>query len=517
MTKMRRKKTAVIIGAGPAGLTAAYELLQKTDLKPVVIESTNYIGGLSKTVNHNGNKIDIGGHRFFSKSDKVMDWWLNILPLEKVDEFRNEIVLKYKGKERDLPKKINQHQDGEMLVRSRKSRILYGGKFFDYPITLSLDTLKKLGIIKVIKIGNSYIYAKILPKKPEDNLENFFINRFGEALYRTFFKEYTEKVWGVKCNQISAEWGAQRIKSLSVGRAIVHALKPKKSDITQKKTETSLIEHFLYPKYGPGQMWETVAEEVAKHGGKIIKNAYVTSISLNNGTASTVTYKKGSKTVTKQADYVISTMPVNELVASLKGVTVPKKVSDVAEGLMFRDFITVGVLLDDVNQESLNDIDDNWIYIQEPHVKVGRVQIFNNWSPYLVQDKSKLWVGLEYFVNETDRFWKKTDKQLKKIAEKELQSLGIFPNQKVVDSVVIREKKAYPAYFGSYNKINVIQKFTDSIPNLFLIGRNGMHRYNNQDHSMLAAMKAVEIIKNGSTNKKSLWTINLEETYQESK
>ena len=240
---MNRKsqKTAIIIGAGPAGLTAAYELLKKTNVKPIVIESTKYIGGLSKTVDYKGNKIDIGGHRFFSKSDKVMNWWQNILPLDTSDVV-TDIKLKYQGKERKLNMPINQVKNGDMLLRSRKSRILHGGKFFSYPISLSADTLNKLGLIKVIKIASSYAYSKLLPLKPEDNLEKFFINRFGNELYKTFFKDYTEKVWGISCSKISSEWGAQRVKGLSVTKAILHNLRFGKNDVYQRSTETSLIE-----------------------------------------------------------------------------------------------------------------------------------------------------------------------------------------------------------------------------------------------------------------------------------
>lgn len=512
-----KQKNAVIIGAGPAGLTAAYELLKNTDVKPIVIEVSDYIGGLSKTIDYKGNKIDIGGHRFFSKSDKVMDWWLQFLPLEP-NNGKKTFSLKYKGQSRTLTPEdsIKSNIDDVMLIRSRKSRIFHDGKFFDYPISLSIDTLKKLGLKKVSKIGFSYCVTKVTPKKSEDNLENFLINRFGKELYTTFFKDYTEKVWGVPCIEISPEWGSQRIKGLSVGKTIKHALRSNKNgDVGQKNTETSLIEYFLYPKYGPGHMWETVAKYVTANGGKIIMNAKVTSLTIKDKNVQSVSYKQGSKTINIECDYAFSTMPVSELISSIKGIKVPVAIKDTAKGLMYRDFITVGLLVD--TKKAKQQIDDNWTYIQEPFVKVGRIQIFNNWSPHMVNDGNLLWVGMEYFVNEADKFWAKTDEQIKKFAIKEIKNLKIFDEVKIKDAVVIKEKKAYPAYFGTYNNFAEIRKFTDKIDNLYLIGRNGMHRYNNQDHSMLAAMKAVELINKNCKNKSSLWQINTEEEYQEAK
>ncbi|MGZ6005599.1 MAG: NAD(P)/FAD-dependent oxidoreductase [Candidatus Saccharimonadales bacterium] len=529
---MAKQKVAIIVGAGPAGLTAAYELLHKTDIKPIVFEASNDIGGISKTVNYKGNRIDIGGHRFFSKSDRVMEWWHNILPIEKTDASQS-FTLKYQGKSREMaggdgadPKKT----DDVMLVRSRLSRIFYGGKFFNYPITLEPTTIKNLGLLRMGKMGVSYVKARLKPL-PEKSLEEFYVNRFGRELYNTFFRDYTEKVWGVPCSEIAPDWGAQRVKGLSVSKAITHALKSalpkrKKADISQKGTETSLIEYFLYPKLGPGHMWETVAKIVNKQGGEVQKNKVVTKIHAQKGkiVAVDVLDTKTKKTSRVTGDYFFSTMPVNELIASFDGVNVPKDVKEVAAGLPFRDFITVGLLMkklrikNETERKTKNNVvPDNWIYIQEPDVKVGRLQVFNNWSPYLVKDNKNVWIGMEYFVNEGDELWSKKDKDMAAFGIDELESINIIDRKDVIDSTVIRIKKTYPAYFGTYERFNEIRKFTDSFENLYLLGRNGQHRYNNQDHSMLTAIAAVENIIDGRKDKDNVWNVNVEKEYHEEK
>jgi len=523
----KKQKTAVIIGAGPAGLTAAYELLQKTDIKPIVFEASNDIGGISKTITYKGNKIDIGGHRFFSKSDEIMDWWLSMLPLEK--SAAKSLKLTYQGKTRSLGAKRYADPaktDDVMLVRSRMSRIYYGGKFYNYPLNLELQTVKNLGAKKMAKIGASYLHSRLRPL-PETSLEAFYINRFGRELYLTFFKDYTQKVWGVPCSRISPEWGAQRVKGLSVGKTLGHAVKKglqlpsRHSDLHQKTTETSLIEYFLYPKYGPGHMWETVAKKVKAAGGQVRLGKAVTEIGIRDKhiTYVTVTDTKTGKNTQVSADYVISTMPVGELIGSLKGVRVPQKVRQTAIQLPYRDFITVGLLLKDMAATSPDNerIQDNWIYVQEPSVKVGRLQVFNNWSPYLVKDADHTWIGMEYFVSENDKLWKMEDEALADFAAKELAQIGLVDPSAVLDSTIIRVKKTYPAYFGSYKNFDLIRNFTDQISNLYLVGRNGMHRYNNQDHSMLTAMAAVHNIASGELRKDNIWQVNTEEDYHESK
>lgn len=528
----KNQETAIIIGAGPAGLTAAYELLHRTNIKPIVYEASNDIGGISKTVNYKGNRIDIGGHRFFSKSDKVMEWWHNILPIEKTEASKT-FTLKYQGKTREMaggdgadPDKT----DDVMLVRSRLSRIFYGGRFYNYPVTLESSTIKNLGPARMAKMGASYLKARIKPI-PEKSLEDFYVNRFGRELYNTFFRDYTEKVWGVPCSEIAPDWGAQRVKGLSVSKAVTHAVKKQltrkpSKDISQKNTETSLIEYFLYPKLGPGHMWETVAKIVQKKGGEVHKNQAITKIHAENGkiTGVDVLDTKTHKTKHVTGDHFFSTMPVNELIASLDGVKPPKNVREVAAGLPYRDFITVGLLMkklkitNETERKTKNNVvPDNWIYIQEPGVKVGRLQVFNNWSPYLVKDDENIWVGMEYFVNEGDSLWTMKDKDMAAFGIDELASINVIDKEDVIDSTVIRIKKTYPAYFGTYERFNEIREFTDKFDNLYLLGRNGQHRYNNQDHSMLTAIEAVNNIKTGRKDKENVWNVNVEKEYHEQK
>jgi protoporphyrinogen oxidase len=524
------KPIAVIVGAGPAGLTAAYELLQQTDIKPILYELTGEIGGIAKTVNYKGNRMDMGGHRFFSKSDQVMNWWLNILPLQGVTASNSQTTgMEAQGNIAS----INISKDGPdpdqtdkvMLIRKRLSRILFERKFYTYPISLSRDTLANLGLIRIIKIGISYLWCKLFPARKITNLEEFFISRFGKELYQTFFKDYTEKVWGVPCNRIQPEWGVQRVKSLSIIKAVVHALKsflPKKSSIAQKNIETSLIELFLYPKYGPGQMWEETARIITDQGGEIHLHNKVIGILYDQKrvTGVKVIHSTTGEVFTQNCDFLFSTMPVKELVQCL-GDEVPPDVQAIAQGLIYRDFITVGLLLKKLKLKRGNItkgkqlIPDNWIYVQERDVKLGRLQIFNNWSPYLVQDPDTVWLGLEYFCNQGDEFWNMPDKDFIRYAIHELSSIDIITPEDVLDSTLIRVPYAYPAYFGAYEQFNLVRNFTDSIENLFLIGRNGMHRYNNQDHSMLTAMVAVENIVKKSIAKDNIWAVNAEQEYHE--
>jgi protoporphyrinogen oxidase len=528
------KKKAIIIGAGPAGLTAAYELLCRSDVIPVILEKSSYMGGISRTVNYKGNRIDLGGHRFFSKSDRVMNWWLEHLPLEgKAGSSQN---ITYQQQSREIAVAgagpDPQNTDEVMLLRKRKSRIYYLRKFFDYPIQLTGKTLVQLGLVRTLRIGLSYMRSMLFPEKEIVNLEQFFINRFGRELYLTFFKDYTEKVWGVPCNKISAEWGEQRIKGLSITKAILHFLKPpmkKTSGFAQKGTETSLIEQFLYPKLGPGQMWEIVARKVIRMGGEILTGFNVSAIHCENEHIRAVsgTDEQG-RMQTFEGDYFFSTMPIQELIRSLD-TAVPANVREVSDGLLYRDFITVGLLLkklkigQDNGQDNGQDdgsrqlIDDNWIYIQEPDVMAGRLQIFNNWSNYMVADPESVWLGVEYFCYEADDLWKKSDEEMAALAKEELDHIGIIDRNDVLDSTVIRMPKTYPAYFGTYDRFEEVRKYVDGFENLFLVGRNGMHKYNNQDHSMLTAMVAVDNIVAGVKDKSSIWHVNTEMEYHEQK
>jgi protoporphyrinogen oxidase len=562
-------KKAIIIGAGPAGLTAALEFLRRTDVQPIVLEASQEIGGISRTIRYKGNRMDIGGHRFFSKSNRVMQWWMELMPPDLAAE--GDVAISYQGQQRvvpvpaDLPQEPPlrgmgplQHEglpdqddpigaasaekrmrvvpvvapepvsaDLVMLVRPRKSRIYYLRKFFDYPIKLSGPTIANLGPVRMVKIGVSYVASRLWPIKEEKSLEDFLINRFGRELYLTFFKSYTEKVWGTPCDRISAEWGAQRIKGLSLTTALKHFLrktfssKPKGStqDVAQKGTDTSLIERFLYPKFGPGQLWEHVAEKVQAMGGEIHMGWKVDAIHTEGERVTgVVAVNEAGERQTFAGDYFLSTMPMRELVRALQA-EVPANVSEVSEGLEYRDFITVGILANklDVTESDKTLIRDTWIYIQEPDVLLGRLQIFNNWSPYMVADPSKVWIGLEYFCYETDPLWSMPDAELKAFAAGELQKIGILRSSEVLDGHVVRVPKTYPAYFGTYDRFDELRGYLDGFENLFLVGRNGMHKYNNQDHSMLTAMAVVDGIAAGHVDRAALWGINTEQEYHEDK
>jgi protoporphyrinogen oxidase len=517
---------AILIGAGPAALTAATELQRQTGIQPILIEASHEIGGISRTVKYKGNRMDIGGHRFFSKSDRVMKWWLEMMPVESSGSAQAG-ELRYQGQQRGLPASERPadpaNDDLVMLVRQRQSRIYFLRRFFDYPIRLTADTLIKMGLVRTVRCGFSYMRSAMLPQREEHSLEDFLINRFGRQLYLTFFKSYTEKVWGVPCNRISADWGAQRIKGLSLTGVVKHFLKKtfsrQSGDLAQKETETSLIEKFLYPKFGPGQLWEHVADLIRQNGGEIHLGITIDRVLTENERVVAIEgHDQNGDHHVFHGDYFFSTMPVRDLIRAI-GSEVPPEVVEVSEGLMYRDFITVGLLAKGltVTESDGAPLKDNWIYIQEPDVTVGRLQIFNNWSPWLVADPGKTWIGLEYFCNETDPLWKLSDAEMTRLAIEEVARIGILKSENVEDSVVVRVPKTYPAYFGSYDRFGVVRDYVDRIGNLFLVGRNGMHKYNNQDHSMLTAMTAVENIVAGIASKDNIWAINIEMEYHEEK
>ncbi len=527
------EKIALIVGAGPAGLTAAYELLKRTDIRPVILEQSEAIGGISRTVNYKGNRMDIGGHRFFSKSDRVMDWWRTILPIQGSGHVGSTpLEISNQGKKRSLERREAgsgldpEHEDRLMLIRRRLSRIFYGRRFYDYPIALNLRTVMNLGLPRMLRIGFSYLRARLFPIRDERTLEEFLVNRFGRELYLTFFKDYTEKVWGVPCEEIPAEWGAQRIKGLSIARALGHAARSlfrRDRLLSQKGTETSLIERFLYPKFGPGQLWEEVARQVQELGGEVRLGWQAVGLEVDGDRVTTLTVSDSKSGVTERlsGDYFFSTMPVKELIAAL-GETPPPPVREVAAGLVYRDFITVGLLLkrlkvsNDTALETVNGlIPDNWIYIQESDARLGRLQIFNNWSPYMVRDPNTVWMGLEYICNEGDDLWSQPDADFIRFAVDELERIGIIDAADVLDHTLMRMPKTYPAYFGSYDRFDEVRRYTDTLTNLCLLGRNGMHRYNNADHSMLTAMVAVDNIVAGRTDKTNIWEVNTESDYHE--
>ena len=516
----------VIIGAGPAGLTAGLELVRAGRAGVTILEASQDIGGLSKTVNYKGNRIDIGGHRFFSKSDWVMAWWREILPVAMPQGVNSDQAFRmaFQGAESLLGAheiKANEADDAVMLLRNRISRIYWRGQFFDYPLRPGLDLVSKLGVASCLRLGGSYLWASMFAIQPERTLEDFLINRFGRALYQQFFQAYTEKVWGVPCCEISAEWGAQRIKSLSIGNALAHALR-KVVRPGSGSTQTSLIENFLYPKLGPGQMWETVAKRFGQLGGRIVLGAPVHSIEHINSRVTAVNARLADGSELRlAAGHVVSTMPIKDLMRAMRPAPSPE-VAAIGGALQYRDFITVGLLYRKLrktsghNGEGACTLADNWIYIQDSGVKVGRLQIFNNWSPYLVADPSTVWVGLEFFARDDDALWALDDDALKALAVHEMQLLGLADEADVLDAVVVRMPKAYPGYFGAaYLQFDIVRRYLDGLPNLYVVGRNGMHRYNNQDHSMLTARLAAEGILSGHSKHREIWAVNVDDSYHE--
>ncbi len=520
-----RPARALIIGAGPAGLTAAYELLKHTNIQPVVIESTERIGGISCTVNHEGNRIDIGGHRFFSKSGRVMEWWMDLLPLEEGAE--GKLSLRYQGAWREWTSKVSGpnplEEDEVMLLRQRKSRIYHRGKFYAYPLRIDLRTMWNLGLFRLIPMAISYLKAHIWPRLPEQSLADFMVNRFGKELYKTFFKSYTEKVWGVPCEEIDAAWGHQRVKGLSIKAALLHAWRQfwPWARLSSDHPETSLIEHFLYPKFGPGQLWEVVARKIVEMGGEIHFNQRVDQIEIDGQYVLSIRTQNLKEGTTQHwhGDHVISTMPISNLVSSIRRPEpIPATIHRIAEGLCYRDFFTVGVLLKSLKivGDDGQEATDNWIYIQEPEVKLGRLQLFHNWSPWMVAQPGTYWLGAEYFCDLDGELGQKSDQELQDLCVAELVQLGFIDQAEVLDTVVIRMPKAYPAYFGTYEELPHLTEWLGQFHNLYPVGRNGMHRYNNQDHSMLAAMEAVELIRQDRAQEKHrIWRINTEKDYHE--
>ncbi|MCU0526513.1 MAG: NAD(P)/FAD-dependent oxidoreductase [Elainella sp. Prado103] len=461
-----------IIGAGPAGLTAGYELV-KRGIQPIVLEKADLVGGISRTEMYKGYRFDIGGHRFFTKVPQVHQLWQEILS----DQF---------------------------IQVPRLSRIYYQGKFYSYPLSL-FNALSNLGVVNSFLILVSYLKAKVrdrlhLTPEPE-TFEEWVIDCFGERLYRIFFKTYTEKVWGIPCNKIQADWAAQRIQGMSLKRAVLNAL-------FGSQNAKSLIKKFDYPILGPGMMWERCQELIEKQGGTIELNTSVTRIKRQGLRIESIVIQQGDTTSEITADHFISSMPVTALLHRLDPLP-PPEVLQAARGLKYRDFLIVALV---VNREHL--FPDNWIYIHSPEFKVGRIQNFKNWSAAMVPDPSKTCLGMEYFCSEGDDLWQKSDAELIRLATQEAidLKLGVQPGD-VEDGVVIRQYKAYPVYDGEYRQhLQVIQDYLETFENLQTVGRNGMHRYNNQDHSMLTAMLAVQNIL-GEQN--DLWSVNTERSYHE--
>ncbi len=462
-----QNNSTIIIGAGPAGLTAAYELV-KHGIKPVVLEKGDKVGGISRTETYKGYLFDIGGHRFFTKVEEVQQLWHEVLG----DEF---------------------------IKVPRLSRIYYRGRFFNYPLS-AFNTLSNLGIVESGLILLSYLKAKLRPSAVEDNFEQWVCNRFGERLYKTFFKTYTEKVWGIPCNEIQAEWAAQRIKGLSLTTAIINAL------FGSNNTKT-LIKEFEYPLLGPGMMWQRFKEAVEEKGGEVHLNTKVLRIEREGNKIKKVIAERDNNLIQLRGENFISSMPVTALVQRFDPPP-PKEVLEASRSLKYRDFLIVALV---VNRKDL--FPDNWIYIHSPNVKVGRIQNFKNWSVAMVPDQNKTCLGMEYFCHAGDGLWSMSDADLIKLATRELESLGLANAGDVEDGTIIRQPKAYPVYDQDYRKhLQVIQDYLATIENLQTVGRNGMHRYNNQDHSMLTALLAA---KNIMGEEHDLWEVNTERSYHE--
>ena len=521
-----KQKRIIIIGAGPAGLTAGYKLLQlgKSQYDVTILEESSAVGGISRTVCHNGNRMDIGGHRFFSKIHEVNEMWQELMPLQgapALDDLK-------------LWRKVHIHEGGPdpektdcvMLTRNRVSRIYYHRHFFDYPVKMNLNTILNMGGWTTICAGFSYLRTA-LRKLPETSLENFYINRFGRKLYSMFFESYTEKLWGRHPRNISADWGAQRVKGLSI-IAVLKDIFGKMLPKSWKKhaqTETSLIEAFLYPKFGPGQLWQTTADRFEQMGGRILFHRKAATLKRQDGKITSIICEYGNKTDELPCDCVISSMPLKDLVAGLEDA--PASVREIAGGLPYRDFVTVGLLVDKLNLKNetklktLGDIvPDCWIYVQDAGVKLGRIQIFNNWSPYMVKSpESTIWIGLEYFCNEGDEYWTRSEDAWRQLGISELVRMGVLDKDVPVrDFHVEKVKKAYPAYFDTYSRIGELVRYLDTIPNLYCVGRNGQHRYNNMDHSMMTAFETVRnILNDGWRDKKAVWNVNTEKEYHEGK
>lgn len=514
-------KKAIIIGAGPAGLTAGFELLkQSKEYEAVILEESADIGGISRTVQHHGNRMDIGGHRFFSKDDAVMQWWDDLLPRQGSPSY-DDLKL-----DRPVPLKEGgpdpEKEDRVMLTRNRVSRIYYKKKFFDYPVKMNKNTIVNMGFATTMKAGFSYLHSTVR-KLPEDSLENFYINRFGKKLYSMFFEGYTEKLWGRHPREISADWGAQRVKGLSI-LAILKDIVRKKKGKTDKQTETSLIEEFYYPKFGPGQLWETAAMEFEKMGGRIEKGCKVVRILTEGAEVKGVVFERNGKEETLEGDLVISSMPLKDLVEGM--AEVPEEIRAIAAGLPYRDFVTVGLLVKKLNLKNetqlktlSNIVPDCWIYVQDTGVKLGRIQIFNNWSPYLVQNPEEtVWIGLEYFCREGDSYWNMSEEEWVALGTNELVKMGVISSaDEVMDSHREQVKKAYPAYFDTYAQIDTLIEWLNRFGNLYCVGRNGQHRYNNMDHSMVTAFETVKNILSGEASKDNIWNVNTEKEYHETK
>lgn len=521
-----KKKKVVIIGAGPAGLTTAYQLLKNSnDYAVTILEQDNQVGGISKTIEFNGYKMDTGIHRFFTKNDQVEQIWEELLPIQSMPAYDDILLNRTKKFPAEGPNP--ETDDQTLLIKDRITRIYYGRKFYDYPVSLNFSTIKNMGFFTLLKAGFSYLKSCII-KRQENSLEDFYINRFGRVLYSMFFESYTEKVWGIHPSKISADWGSQRVKGISISTVIKDMIKKVFHLKNVNNTETSLIEQFIYPKLGSGQMYEEMAKQIKQMGGKILLNCKVNEIQFTNQTVSKVICEQEGKKKTLSVDFCVSSMPIKDLFLAMKQVKVPKSIQNIALNLPYREFMSVGLVVDSLKLKNetkvktlMNIIPDSWIYVQEPDVKMGRLQVFNNWSPYIFKNKeeikNKVFISLEYFCSEEDEYWNMSDEDFIGFAVKEAIKIGLIDEDSIHETVRVKIKKAYPAYFGTYSKFDQVIKYLNKIDNLYCVGRNGQHKYNNMDHSMLTGVETAENIINKKTNKKDIWNVNTEKDYHEKK
>jgi protoporphyrinogen oxidase len=469
----RTRPSAVVIGAGPAGLTAAHYLVRRA-YDVTVLERDSQVGGIARTVEYKGFRFDIGGHRFFTKVKPVRDLWHAMI-------------------------------GPEMLKRPRLSRIYYRGKFFDYPLK-PFNALSGLGIVEAVRVLLSYVWIRLRPIRPEVSVEDWVSNRFGRRLFGIFFKTYTEKVWGIPCNRIGAQWAAQRIKGFSLLSAITNMLFgrwPRRGS----KQITTLIDEFEYPRLGPGMMWEAFQRDLEARGGSVRLGATVTRLLHRDGRVTHVEYEQGGVRHQVPAAAVVSSMPLRELVADLDPPA-PQHVRDAAASLQYRDFVTVALIIDAPDL-----FPDNWIYVHDPRVKLGRIQNFKNWSPEMVPDSAKTCLGLEYFCFEGDSLWRMPDRDLVALGARELEAIGLLKGARVVDGSVVRMPKAYPVYDDTYlQALEILKNYLTGFSNLQVVGRNGMHKYNNQDHSMVTAMLAVQNLSGAAHD---VWAVNADDEYHE--
>jgi len=523
MLSNKPPKTIVVIGAGPAGLTTAYELLARSrGLRVIVLETLDVVGGISRTINADGNRMDLGPHRFFSKSKEATDWFLSMLPMQGAPALDDRKLGRACAIAEGGPDP--EKTDRVTLRRTRISRIFFRRKFFDYPISLKPRLFVNMGFWTTIVAGCSYTRAVLFPRK-ERSLEDFYVNRFGRKLYSMFFERYTENLWGRHPSQIDPSWGAQRVKGVSVLAVLREALAKAVGAGGRRKDESWLVDWFLFPKFGAGQLWETAAEKIRELGGEIRLGTRAVAFQRDEaGLVSGVVCERNGERYAIPCGALVSSMPVKDLVAGIPDA--PADIVRIAAGLPYREYRILGAVLKRLLLRNTtriktfgNIVPDDWIYVHDRSVRMGRFQISNNFSPYVVKNpESEVFVGLEYFCSEGDDLWEMSEENFAALGVREMTALGMIEGvADVVSTLSVRVEKAYPAYFDTYEEFPKLRKWLDTIPNLYCVGRNGQHRYNNMDHSMCTGFEAARAILAGSSDRTALWNVNTEREYHESK